>query len=177
MSSNALAKRLGLSSPGTSWLSARSLRRPSNKLLTQQLPDVIDLLCQCLSGGMGYRESFEYVAARSSSSVKLQLQQILDLLASGDSVAIAMLKFEGSAQHPALRELALKLALAEQLGSPVIPALKSLADSTRAAALLELRDQALRRETSMQFPLIFLVLPVTVLFALYPSSQFLQFNG
>jgi tight adherence protein C len=40
-----------------------------------------------------------------------------------------------------------------------------------------LREIGAKNETRMMMPLVFLVLPITVLFAVYPSLQFLQFQA
>jgi tight adherence protein C len=52
--------------------------------------------------------------------------------------------------------------------------LTSLAESTRAELRNAQLKQAGRNETRMLIPLVFLILPVTVLFAIYPSIQLIS---
>jgi tight adherence protein C len=54
--------------------------------------------------------------------------------------------------------------------------LSSLAESARADQRNDLLKQVGRNETKMLIPLVFLILPVTVLFAVYPSLQLLNID-
>ena len=153
--------------------SSKTARRDS----LQQLPDLIDLMASVLSSGVGYREALEWVTARSSGQMRVQFAQLLAALKVGDSLSDSLLAYESSQSNPALRELALKLALAEQLGTGVTQQLVSLASSVRAEYLVDLRALGSKKETQLLLPLVFMVLPITVLFAFYPSAYLLQFGS
>jgi tight adherence protein C len=71
-------------------------------------------------------------------------------------------------------ELVLKLQVALQFGSPLADQLSKLAKSNRATVAQKLEEQAARNETLMLLPLVFLILPITVVFAVFPSMQYLQ---
>lgn len=143
----------------------------------QQLPDLIELLASALGSGVSYREALNWVIIRASGQMRTELAQLSDALSVGDSISNSLLNYESSQTNPALRELALKLALADQLGTPVIDQLISLATALRAEYLVEFRKLGSKKETRMLLPLVFLVLPVTVLFAVYPSTLFLQIGS
>ncbi len=145
--------------------------------LLQQLPDAVELLSSVLSSGVGYREGVMWVATRCSGQVQVELQQIIEAMNVGDSISQSLLQYESDQKDPSLRELALKLALADQLGTSVSNQLISLATALRAEYLVEFRKTGSTKETQLLMPLVFLVLPVTVLFALYPSVQFLRFGS
>jgi len=162
MSFTRLRERVAPATPGT---------------VLAQLPDVIELLAACLRGGLPLTDAVEWVANRSSGIIAVQLEQILQARAAGDSSTTALLNFEAQQADPHLRELAIKLALSEQLGSPVAAQLVAMAESLRVSRLSQLREIGAKKETRMMMPLVFLVLPITVLFAVYPSLQFLQFQA
>ncbi len=143
----------------------------------QQLPDLIELLTSALGSGVSYREALSWVIGRASGQMRLELTHLAETLNVGDSVSNSLLEYEAYQSNPALRELALKLALADQLGSPVTEQLISLATALRAEYLVEFRKVGSKKETLLLLPLVFLVLPVTVLFAVYPSAMFLQFGS
>ena len=181
-----LSQRLSLQSSGPSveslsvWFlgfSNRATKSRKNRLMLQQLPDVAELLAALLGNGVGYREAIEWVGRRSSGLVQVELARLFEALEVGDSTAQALFEFEAHQSDPNLRELVLKLALAEQLGTAVAPQLVSLATSLRAQQAVEFRKLGSKKETTLLMPLIFLVLPVTVLFAIYPSAQFLQLGS
>jgi tight adherence protein C len=54
--------------------------------------------------------------------------------------------------------------------------IREQAASARSEIRNELLTQAGRNETRMLIPLVFLILPITVLFAIYPSLQLLNIN-
>jgi tight adherence protein C len=54
--------------------------------------------------------------------------------------------------------------------------LSELGDSARAEIKNRLLRQAGKNETGMLVPLVFLILPITVLFAIYPSLELLNFG-
>ncbi|MEY4391126.1 MAG: hypothetical protein RLZZ400_869 [Actinomycetota bacterium] len=138
------------------------------------MPDFLMLLASCLRGGAGYAESLEWIRARSNGDLRAELDSMLSYFEVGDTVANALLRFESKSQVPDLKEVALKLALADQLGSPVVSALEAMTDSSSATNDAALIAIGTKRENQMLYPLVFLVLPVTVLFVVFPSLQFLQ---
>ena len=72
------------------------------------------------------------------------------------------------------REFANKLSLALRRGTPLAQLLSDQAETIRGQLRNDLLKAAGRNETRMLIPLIFMILPVTVLFATYPSLQLLQ---
>ena len=149
----------------------RRFRRPTNPA---GMPDFLMLLASCLRGGAGYAESLEWIRARSNGDLRAELDSMLSYFEVGDTVANALLRFESKSQVPDLKEVALKLAQADQLGSPVVSAIEAMTDSSSAADDAALIAIGTKRENQMLYPLVFLVLPVTVLFVVFPSMQFLQ---
>ena len=75
---------------------------------------------------------------------------------------------------PIFSELSQKLLVSIQRGTPIAQQLDSLvqtANSLRGALILK---KAGSNETKMLIPTIFLILPITVLFTVYPSLTLLQ---
>jgi tight adherence protein C len=61
-------------------------------------------------------------------------------------------------------------------GTPLAKMLEDQASSARSEIRNQLLRQAGRNETRMLVPLVFLILPVIVLFAIYPSLKLLNFG-
>ena len=61
------------------------------------------------------------------------------------------------------------MAVAVERGTPLADVLHAQAADVREAARRELIESAARREVLMMIPVVFLVLPVTVLFAFWPG--------
>lgn len=178
-----LTRRLALTQTTSGNASAQAilkrlirLPRRTNSLEQDALADVIQLIAVALRGGVGYFEALEWVSVRCSGAIRVELETMMQMVKLGDSPAISLMQYESSSQIPALRELALKLALADQLGSPVADQLEELAASLSAAQRAELGAAGSAKENQILLPLVFLVLPITVVFAIYPSLQFLSFT-
>jgi tight adherence protein C len=73
-------------------------------------------------------------------------------------------------------EFTSKLILSLKRGNPLAEMIREQAASARSEIRNELLKQAGRNETRMLIPLVFLILPITVLFAIYPSLQLLNIN-
>ena len=66
------------------------------------------------------------------------------------------------------------IAIAVERGTPLAEVLRAQAVDVREAGKRQLLESAGRREIAMMVPVVFLVLPVTVLFALFPGFYGLQ---
>jgi tight adherence protein C len=75
-----------------------------------------------------------------------------------------------------VEEFANKVILAQRRGTPMARLLAEHSSSVRAEIRNELLVRAGKNETKMLVPLVFLILPITVLFAVYPSLNLLNFS-
>ena len=78
--------------------------------------------------------------------------------------------------HPQVAEFVAKVSTSLERGTPLAQMLSEQALSVRDEIKSRLLRQAGRNETRMLIPLVFLILPVTVLFAIYPSLELLNFG-
>ena len=70
---------------------------------------------------------------------------------------------------PLVSRFAQGIAIAMERGTPLADVLHAQAADVREAGRRNLIELAARREVAMMVPVVFLVLPVTVLFALFPG--------
>jgi tight adherence protein C len=66
------------------------------------------------------------------------------------------------------------IAIAVERGTPLADVLRAQAADVREAGKRELIEAGGRKEIGMMVPIVFLVLPVTVLFAFFPGAIGLQ---
>lgn len=71
-------------------------------------------------------------------------------------------------------EFSEKLSTAIERGVPVSAQLAALASSIEASMIRDLTKRAGANETKMLIPTVFLILPITVLFAIFPSLLVLR---
>lgn len=151
-----------------------------SKLQREQLfemPDLIDLLAVALSSGESLYDGLSRVASRSSGIVATDLNRVLLGVQLGGSLPSELVAWSARANSRQVSELCTKLQLALQRGTPLADMLADQAGTLRAEAQQVISKKAGQNETRMLVPLIFLILPVTVLFAIYPSLQVLSITS
>lgn len=141
-----------------------------------ELPDILDLLAVALSAGDGLYSALTRVAPRGNGLVATQLQEALRALDLGSSLEAEMATLAERLPHRQIAEFAGKVTLALRRGSPLAQLLREQAASARTEIQVQLLKKSGGNETKMMVPLVFLILPVTVLFAVYPSLQLLNLN-
>lgn len=165
-----------LSAPTLSGQRSRA-RRISKKLANQidgELPDLIELIAVALSSGLSMHQSLERVASRSSSNFAVQLEVLLKKIDLGSRFDVELTALCERIPTAAVREFANKISIALARGTPLVLAFNSLSETLRARQANALLAKAGSNETKMLIPLVTLVLPTTVIFAIYPSFQFLS---
>ena len=66
--------------------------------------------------------------------------------------------------------------MAVERGTPLADVLRAQAQDVREAGRRELMETGGRKEIAMMVPVVFLVLPVTVVFAVYPGLAVLSLD-
>lgn len=153
------------------WLKA--LVRPKKTSLRFALPDIAGVIGLLLSAGLPVSVAIAWLAPRTNGEVGRLLRGLTANLELGADL-LAELDELSRYGDPGLTELAEKLKLMVERGAGVSAQVFELAGSLRAALYRELLAKAGSNETKMLIPTVFLILPVTVLFALFPSLVVLQ---
>ena len=125
--------------------------------LARSLPAALDRVASLSHSDLGDE------LARAVADIRLgapSVRALTDLAARNDS--------------PALSRLCQTLSTAIGRGSPLAAVLHDQARDIREASRQRLMEEGGKREIAMLFPVVFLILPVTVLFALYPGLMALD---
>ena len=149
---------------------SKSVRRQSDS----ELPDLIDLACSAVLTGHTLHDALERVIARANGRVAEELAIFQRNVELGHTVSNELAALCERLPTPAIKEFANKISIAISRGTPLAESLTSLSAALRARRANELLASVGANETKMLIPLVSLVLPTTVLFALYPSVQVLN---
>lgn len=141
-----------------------------------ELPEILELMAVSLSAGDGLFGALARVTPRANGVLAESLQKVLLALELGADLETELAWLARNLPQRQIVEFTNKLSIALRRGTPLSQMLRSLAESTRSELRNDLLKQAGRNETRMLIPLIFLILPVTVLFAVYPSLQLLNID-
>lgn len=146
------------------------------RIALRELPEVLEMLAVPLSAGEGIFAALARVVPRTSGVLPSAMQSLLIGLELGADLESELVKLSKRIPQQQVMEFTSKLALSLRRGSPLAEMLREQASSARAEIRNELFRQAGRNDTRMLIPLVFLILPVTVLFAIYPSLQLININ-
>lgn len=142
-----------------------------------EVAQLATLLSVAFESGLGIVAALEEVIPNTTGPIAAKFQRLLKSLALGGNLQDELVQMRNIVKNPALDELALKLQAALQFGTPISSQLSSLARSNRELVAQGLQSQAAKRENLMLLPLVFLILPVTVIFAIYPSLNYLNLSN
>ena len=149
------------------WLSARVRRR--EQALLNEFPVVAELLALAVSAGEGPVAAIERICRLSRGELAQDLKGTLADARAGAPLVEAL---QGLADRTSLESLARfvdGVVIALERGTPLADVLRAQAGDVRAAGKRALLESGGRREIAMMVPVVFLVLPVTVVFALFPG--------
>ena len=151
-----------------------SQKRLQNALF--ELPDVLELLAVALSAGDNLYSAIKRVAPRISGVVADELHYALRAMDLGSDLERELAGIAKRLPHRQIAEFSTKVSLSLRRGTPLASLLVEQAQSARTEVHNLLLKRAGQNETRMLIPLVFLILPVTVLFAIYPSLQLLNLD-
>lgn len=153
-------------------LSARAKARRVR--LTDELPTTLEFLALCLSAGEGFLDSLRRVAEVGSGELTAELRQVVLAVGTGSPLADALSEMARRLQLPGLSRAVDQVIAALEHGAPLAAVLHAQAGDAREDAKRVLIEQAGRKEILMLLPLVFLILPLSVLFAVYPGLFILR---
>jgi tight adherence protein C len=137
--------------------------------VSDELPAVLDLLVLCVSTGLTIPHALERIAVSGRGILPDECRRITAEIALGVSVSDALHASEVRVGHAGWSRLVEHLDIARRHGTPLIDIIRSLAADEQQSAGQRLLESASARETLMMLPLVFLILPVTVIMAIFPG--------
>lgn len=143
--------------------------RSHERAVLAELPAVAGLMALAVAAGEGPVAALERIVARSRGALARELGRVLADVRAGTPVAQALDDYSRRTGLPAVARFANGLAVALERGTPLADVLHAQAGDVREAQRRELIESGARREVVMMVPVVFLVLPTTVIFAFWPG--------
>lgn len=142
--------------------------------LTDELPTVLEFLALCLSAGEGLLDSLRRVSAVGSGELTTEFRRVVLAVGTGSPLSDALTEMAARLQLSGLSRAIDQVTAALEHGAPLSAVLHAQAGDAREDAKRVLIEQAGRKEILMLLPLVFLILPLSVLFAIYPGLFILR---
>ena len=142
--------------------------------IQDELPTVLEFLALCLSAGEGILDSLRRVSALGVGELTGELRGVVLAVGTGSSLSEALGRLSSRLEIAALSRSIDQLIAAIDRGAPLAHVLHSQALDAREDAKRGLIERAGRKEIYMLIPLVFLILPLSVLFAVFPGIFMLR---
>lgn len=140
-----------------------------NSLVDSELADFALLLSLCVKNGLGIEQSFSWIVKRMTGDVAQILNEIVMRVELGESFLDALSEVSNSSASAAMSEFSSKVSLSITRGTPVSEALIAQSATINHQLAQKELQKATSNETKMLLPMVFLILPMSVLMASFPS--------
>ena len=155
------------------WLLARA-SRSRVALMLEELPALCELLAICLTAGEGFREALARVTSRGDGPLVSHFRQALTRSDLGVPLVQALGDVSTCLEVAPLSRTLDHIVSSIERGTPLAAVLRTQAAEARQEAGRRLKERASAREVVMLMPLVFLILPITIAFAVFPGLLVIQ---
>lgn len=156
-------------------LLSRQVRRREERLLAE-LPTVAELLALAVAAGEGALGALERVSRSVCGELATEVGRALSDARAGTPLTVALERMADRTGLVPLARFAEAVAVAVDRGTPLAEVLRAQASDVREASRRALMETGGRKEIAMMVPVVFLVLPVTVVFAVFPGLATLRID-
>jgi tight adherence protein C len=134
-----------------------------------EFPTVAEMLALAVGAGEGPVGALERVTRTSRGELAKELGSALADARAGATLVSALENIAGRTSLPALARFVDGVAVAVERGTPLAEVLRAQAVDVREAGKRTLLDAGGKKEIAMMVPVVFFILPITMLFALFPG--------
>ena len=149
------------------WLTQQVQQR--EQFLLAEFPVVAELLALAVTAGESPTAAIARITRLSGGELARELGAALGRARAGVPLVDALQQVADRTSLNALARFIDGLLVAIERGTPLAEVLRAQAADVREAGKRRLLEAGGRKEIAMMVPVVFLVLPVTVLFALFPG--------
>lgn len=138
-------------------------------VIEEEFPAIIEMLTLALSAGETPLGAMTRISQRSHGLLANEFGLVIASVRSGAPFHVALDALGRRVESVVIRRFVDALITAMLRGAPLIDVLQRHAAEARQTQRNHLMDKAGKAEISMMVPVVFLILPVSILFALWPS--------
>jgi len=154
------------------WLYVRIRGKDRVARIQRGLPDAVDMLTMCVTGGLGLQDSLGHVSREIYGShpdlaVELEIvRRHTELTTLGD----AFRQFASRVDCPEVASLSAIITQTERLGSNVVVAVREYADSVRSKQRSTADERASKAGIKLLFPLVMCLAPAALIILWGPAA-------
>ncbi len=149
------------------------IRRRASRM-AREFPTVADLLALAVAAGESPIAAMERVARTSSGALPEEFAATVADIRAGTSVSQALASLGSRTPLESLGRFGEGVSIAIERGTPLAEVLRAQAQDARESSKRELMETAGQREILMLVPVVFFVMPLVIVFAIFPGLAVLQ---
>ena len=146
------------------------------KQLVAEFPALAEMMALSVTAGESALAALERICLTSRGELAREFSEILAQTRTGVSLLSALQEFAERTRVPALSRFVEGIAVAIERGTPLADVLRAQAQDVRDNAKRELMETAGKKEIAMLAPVVFFILPLTVIFAVFPGLSLMRLN-
>lgn len=155
------------------WFLGQAIARRETAL-ARQLPTITELLALAVGAGESPLAALERVAGCTRGELSDELKRTVADIHAGTPMDQGLKNFANRSEVAAITRFADSLAVAIERGTPLTDVLHDQARDSREESRRHLMELSGRKEIAMLVPVIFFILPITVIFAVFPGLSALR---
>lgn len=137
--------------------------------IESDFPVIVEALTLALSAGETPLSAMQRISLRGRGALSQEFKKVIELVSSGTPFSNALDEMGRHVSSLAVRRFVDSIVIAITRGAPLIDVLHSHAREARDFQRNRTLAAAAKAELSMMIPVVFLILPISILFALWPS--------
>lgn len=149
------------------WLGVQVRRREAQMMA--EFPSLAELMALAVGAGESATGALDRVCRSANGELSKEFSKILAETRAGKPLIMALQEFSARTDLAPLVRFVDGMVVAVERGTPLADVLRAQAQDVRDSAKRELMEAAGKKEIAMMVPLVFGVLPLTVVFAVFPG--------
>jgi tight adherence protein C len=143
--------------------------RRSLEAIEAEFPLVVELFAILIGGGMSPSSALSLISQRGEGEFIRLLSPIIAQMKQGINLAQALDILNKKVDSRIIRRFCDSLAISVERGTPLIEVVGRQVEEVRQAQRMQIAERASKAEIQLMIPVVFLILPISILFALWPS--------
>lgn len=157
------------------WVRRRA--RLTRERLSEEFPAIVELLALALSAGDSLFGALRRISQRGNGELAMRWSAVVRRVELGEPLGPTLTQSAKAMGVEEIEALVDHLVHALDRGAPVADVVRAHSSDSRLRRLRAVVDKAGKAEVMMLVPLVMVILPITVIFAVWPSFQALQWNA
>ena len=137
--------------------------------IEEEFPAIVEMLTLSISAGESPLSAFQRISQRGSGALVIQLREVVNQVSNGMPFEEALDSLGRRMYSLNIRRFIDSIVIALSRGAPLVDVLQSHAEEAQSLQRNRITALAAKTEMAMMIPVVFLILPISILFALWPS--------